>query len=104
MSLSIRSKSFNNLKLEQKDSGYTVTSIVPNLNPADVKIIIDDNMLTVKTEKSDFSEKKGENSYYSYKSYNSFSESISLPTNIDTKNIRATYSEDGFLKIDIPKN
>lgn len=57
-----------------------------------------DDKLTVKAE----SDVREDDYYYRERSYGSFSHSLAVPSNIDTKRIEASY-EDGVLEISLPK-
>lgn len=87
--------------LEQDDS-YTFEAELPGLNKEDVKISVQDNILTLRGEKKD-ERKESKKGYLRMETnYGSFSRSFTLPTTINASKIEAEY-KDGVLKIHIPK-
>lgn len=87
--------------LEEKDR-YTVKAELPGVKQEDIKISLDDNVLTLKGERKSETEKK-DDYYYRERVYGEFSRSFRLPTDVDAEKIEATY-QDGVLKVDIPKS
>lgn len=76
---------------------------LPGLSKEDVKIVIsDENVLTISGEKK--RELKTEDKKYMRleRSYGSFARTFSLPQNLDTGSVNASF-EAGILKITIPK-
>ena len=86
---------------EHKDE-YIVSLAAPGLKKDDFKIEIDDNMLTINSEKEESKEEKDKK--YTRKEYNytSFSRSFSLPEGIKVDKIDAKYT-DGVLQISLPR-
>jgi len=75
---------------------------LPGMNKDDVKVVVHDNMLTLKGERK--SEKKEERaSYYRMERVcGSFYRSFSLPSMVDASKIKAGYTN-GVLEIVLPK-
>ena len=72
------------------------------MDPADISIEVQDNVLTVSGERR-FEEEVKEDKYYRIeRRYGSFSRSIALPQTIDEANIEASY-ENGVLEVCVPK-
>ncbi len=86
---------------ETKDT-VIVRADVPGINPEDLEITISGNVLTIKGEKKQEKEEKGENFYRVERSYGSFVRSVQIPTEIDADKIEASY-KNGVLKIILPK-
>ncbi len=86
----------------ENEKSFNVDIAIPGVDKKDVKIDIDNNLLTVSSEKKE--EKKEEKKNFTRKEfvYNSFSRSFTLPKIIDTEKIKANY-ENGILKIELPK-
>ncbi|MCC8426406.1 Hsp20/alpha crystallin family protein [Mucilaginibacter sp. UR6-11] len=82
---------------------YLVSMSAPGLKKEDFKIDVDENILTISSEKEESKEEKEEK--YTRKEYNysSFSRSFTLPEGADKEKITAKY-EDGVLKITVPHN
>lgn len=72
------------------------------LKPEDIKIEVEDNVLTISGERR-FEEKVEEDKYYRIeRRYGSFSRSIALPQGVNTDGIAANY-ENGVLEVVVPK-
>lgn len=80
-----------------------VTVELPGIAQEDVKIDVDDNLLTISGEKKSEKETREDDLRVSERSYGAFSRSISLPRSVDTDKIEATMSN-GVLKVVAPKD
>ena len=86
---------------EDKDN-VVIKAEMPGLNKDDVKISVQDNVLTLKGEKKQESEEKESDYHRVERSYGSFCRSFQLPTTVKTDKIKANY-KDGVLSITLPK-
>jgi HSP20 family protein len=89
---------------ETKDE-FVVEMAAPGMKKEDFDIQLDNNMLTIRSEKKHENEQKDEDGKYSRRefSYQSFQRSFNLDQQVvDDDNISATY-EDGILSLTIPK-
>jgi HSP20 family protein len=86
----------------ENEKSFNVDIAIPGVDKKDVKINIENNLLTVSSEKKE--EKNEEKKNFTRKEfvYNSFSRSFTLPKIIDTEKIQANY-ENGVLKLELPK-
>lgn len=88
--------------IENKDH-YQLSLSAPGLKKDDFKIDLDDDILTISSEKEDSKEEKdGKYTRQEY-NYSSFSRSFTLPDGAAKEKVSAKY-EDGVLKINIPRN
>ncbi|MBB5396834.1 Hsp20/alpha crystallin family protein [Mucilaginibacter sp. AK015] len=88
--------------IENKDH-YQLALSAPGLKKDDFKVDLDDDVLTISSEKEDSKEEKdGKYTRQEY-NYSSFSRSFTLPEGADKEKLSAKY-EDGVLKINIPRN
>jgi HSP20 family protein len=87
----------------EDDHSYQVEMAAPSLNKDDFKIELNNDVLTISSEKQTENETK-EGQKYTRKefSYQSFSRSFTLPDSVDSDKISAKY-ENGILKVIIPK-
>jgi len=86
----------------ETDKEYLIKAELPEVRKEDVKIMLEDGVITISGERKHEKEHKDENEIRVESFYGSFSRSFSLPENIDAKSIRAE-SRDGVLKVHIPK-
>ncbi|TMI81036.1 MAG: Hsp20/alpha crystallin family protein [Bacteroidetes bacterium] len=93
------------INIRETGNSYEVEMAAPGMNKEDFKVELDNNILTISSEKSDEREEGGENEKYSRRefSYQSFQRSFSLPKEVvDEDKIQARY-RDGVLNLTIPK-
>jgi len=86
----------------EHDNEYDVKVELPGVNKDDVKITMQDNILTIRGEKKQEKESKGSNYHRVERSYGSFQRSFTLPTSVKSEKIEASYN-DGVLSIKLPK-
>ena len=86
---------------EDKDS-VVVKAEMPGLNKDDIKISVQDSILTLKGEKKQEKEEKEIDYHRIERSYGSFCRSFQLPTTVRADKIKANY-KDGVLSIILPK-
>jgi len=80
--------------LAEGDENIVVTAELPGLKPEDVKVTVEDNVLTIEGEKKNESESGKGRTYRVERSFR-------LPA-VDADSISASYSE-GILKVTLPK-
>jgi len=81
----------------------TITMDVPGVRPEDVKISLENNVLTIRGEKQQVEEKKEERWHRYERSYGMFERSFTLPSTVNPEQIEAT-SDNGVLTVRIPKS
>jgi len=87
--------------LEQAD-GIRIIAEIPGVTPPDVKISVEDNVLTLQGAKQQVAEEQTERVHRYERAYGAFERSFTLPATVDTSNIKAAY-ENGVLTITMPK-
>lgn len=87
--------------LEQAD-GIRIIAELPGVNSSDVKIAVEDNVLTIQGVKQQVAEEKTERVHRYERTYGAFERSFTLPHTVDTGNIKAIY-ENGVLTVTLPK-
>ncbi len=87
--------------LEQAD-GIRIIAELPGVNSSDVKIAVEDNVLTIQGVKQQVAEEKTERVHRYERTYGAFERSFTLPHTVDTSNIKAMY-ESGVLTVTLPK-
>jgi HSP20 family protein len=86
---------------EDKDN-VIIKAEMPGMNKEDIKISVQDGVLTLKGEKKQEKEEKDKNYHRIERSYGSFCRSFQLPTSVKSDKIKAGY-KDGVLSIALPK-
>ncbi|HEY7636388.1 MAG TPA: Hsp20/alpha crystallin family protein [Gemmatimonadales bacterium] len=89
--------------VSEDTNSLQITMEVPGVRPSDVKISLENNLLTVRGEKRQESEERNERVHRYERSYGTFERSFALPNTVDPENISAKY-ENGILRISIPKS
>lgn len=86
----------------ENDREIAIRIDLPGIKPEDVKVEMEDNVLTVSGEVGDTIEKEGDRYHYRERSYGSFQRSLRLPSTVDTDKVDASF-ENGVLNIVLPK-
>jgi HSP20 family protein len=79
-----------------------IVAEVPGVNPDDVKISHENNVLTIHGTKQQQAEERSERVHYYERSYGSFHRSFTLPPTVNADGIKAAY-EHGVLTVTLPK-
>jgi HSP20 family protein len=79
-----------------------IVAEVPGVRPEDVKISLENNLLTIRGEKKQEAEERTERVHRYERSYGSFERSFALPSTVDPDKIQATYAN-GVLTVTVPK-
>ena len=75
---------------------------LPGIKPEDVKISLENNLLTIRGEKTQVAEEKAERWHRYERTYGSFERSFTVPTSVDAEHISAAYDA-GVLTVTLPK-
>ena len=88
----------------EKEDRYLVKADLPGMKQEDIKVNLEDNVLTISGERKEEKDEKDEKKHYHYyeRRYGSFARSFTLPNTVKTDEIKAKY-EKGVLHIEIPK-
>ena len=86
---------------EDKDAVKIVAEL-PGVKPEDVKLSLENNLLTIRGEKKQDAEEKNERVHRYERSYGAFERTFSLPSTVDPDRIVADYQH-GILTVSIPK-
>jgi HSP20 family protein len=86
----------------ETDNEFTIRAELPGIEPKDVSVTVDNNVLTLKGERRADKEIKKENYYRMERAYGAFSRSFTLPSFVDTGNVRAEF-KNGLLVLTLPK-
>jgi HSP20 family protein len=86
----------------EAENEITIKAELPGIDPKNITVNVDNNVLTLKGERRFEKEEKKENFHRVERTYGTFSRTFALPTFIDPATVRADY-KDGVLKILLAK-
>jgi HSP20 family protein len=89
-----------NVEVKENGKSYTVNVELPGLDEKDVKVTIEDDLLSIAGEKK--VEHTDDKTHFSERSYGSFTRSFTLPGDADRGAIAAKFAK-GVLVLEIPK-
>lgn len=90
------------IDISEDDKNIYVEAEIPGTRKEDLKITIQDNIITLKGEKKKTEVKSEKNYYRSERVYGSFSRSFTLPVAVNPDNVDARF-EDGILRVKMEK-
>ena len=88
--------------IAETDKAFVIKAEIPEVNKEDVKITVDNGVLTVRGERKQEKEEKGKKFHRVERYYGSFTRSFTLPDNVDETKIKASF-KDGMLNLSIQK-
>jgi HSP20 family protein len=88
--------------ITETDTAYLIKGEIPGVNKEDVKVNIENGLLTMSGERRQEKEEKGKKLHRIERSYGSFMRSFRLPDNIDEAAVKAEF-KDGMLNVTLPK-
>ena len=90
------------LDVMENPENYVVKASVPGVKPEEIEITIDNNMLTIKGETKEETEREEGNYHLRERRSGSFYRSVALPANVKADQIEAV-NENGVLTLTLPK-
>jgi HSP20 family protein len=99
---SSRPNSLPAVNIREDEKNYFLELAVPGMDKKDLKIDINEDVLTVSSESKNESEDKQEGYTRKEFSYSSFVRSFYIPENVNKDSIQANYKE-GILTVSFPK-
>jgi HSP20 family protein len=91
------------VNISENKSGYNLEVAAPGLHKKDFQIEVNGNVLTISGKKEENKEEKEEKFTRKEYNYSSFSRSFTLPEEVQSDKIEATY-DGGILKLSMPKS
>jgi HSP20 family protein len=89
--------------ISEDEKEYLVKAELPEVKKEDVKLTVQDNVLSITGERKYEKEEKGKKYHRVERSYGSFMRSFTLPEDADGTKVAAEY-KDGVLKVHLPKS
>lgn len=88
--------------ISETDREFTIKAEIPEVKKEEVKVAVDNGVLTIQGERKQEKEEKDKKYHRIERFYGSFARSFTLPDNVDTEKIKASF-KDGMLNLSIPK-
>jgi HSP20 family protein len=88
--------------ISETDNEFMIKAEIPEVNKEDVKVSVENGVLTIQGERRQEKEEKGKKFHRVERYYGSFVRSFTLPDNIDATKIKASF-KDGMLNVQVPK-
>ncbi|MCS6284585.1 MAG: Hsp20/alpha crystallin family protein [Nitrospira sp.] len=89
--------------ISETDGEYLIKAELPEVKKDDVKVTLEDGILTIQGERRREKDEKTTKYHRVERSYGSFVRSFSLPDQVDENGVKAEY-RDGMLNLRIPKS
>lgn len=89
--------------ISETDKAYLIKAEIPEVKKEDVKVTVENGMLTIQGERKMEKEEKGKKFHRIERSYGSFVRSFRLPDGVDETKAKAEF-KDGMINITLPKS
>ncbi len=89
--------------ISETEGEYQIKAEIPDVKKEDVKVTLEDGVLTIQGERKHEKEEKGRKYHRIERSYGSFVRTFSLPDVIDDDKVKAEF-KDGVLNLHLPKS
>lgn len=93
---------FPAVNVKENDNAFELEVVAPGIKKDGFKLEITDEIMTISGEAESTEEKETKKYYRQEYSFESFSRQFTLPDNINTEKVEASYN-DGVLRINLPK-
>jgi HSP20 family protein len=90
------------MDLVEGDGEFVLRADLPGVGEDDVKVELEDNVLTISGERRSSHEERKEGYYRVERASGTFSRSLTLPEGVEADSVEATF-ENGVLEVRIPK-
>src|SRR6476660_7988533 len=89
--------------VSETDGGYQIKAEIPDVKKEDVKVTLEDGVLTIQGVRRHEQEGKGKKFHRIERSYGSFVRTFSLPDAVEAEHVKAEF-KDGLLNLHLPKS
>jgi len=89
--------------VSETDGDYQIKAEIPDVKKEDVKVTVENGVLTIQGERKQEKEEKGKKYHRVERSYGSFVRSFTLPDLVDEEKVKAEF-KDGVLNLQLPKS
>ena len=90
------------IDISENEKSILIDAEIPGVPKENLKLTLQDNILTIEGEKKKRSEEKEKNFYREERSFGKFKRSFTLPVEVDSDNVDAKFN-DGTLEIKLNK-
>jgi len=90
------------VNIRETEAAFLIEAELPGLTKKDVEITLENNLLKLSGERRFEKDTKEENYHRVERSYGSFLRTFSLPSQVDSDGVKATF-KDGVLTVEVPK-
>jgi HSP20 family protein len=90
------------LDLSETKDALVVKAEIPGVDPKDIQVSMQDQMLVIKGEKQQEKEEKDERYHRVERSYGAFARTVRLPSGVDAGKVTASF-KNGLLTVTLPK-
>jgi HSP20 family protein len=89
--------------VSETDGEYQIKAEIPDVKKEDVKVTLEDGVLTIQGQRKQEKEDKGTKYHRVERAYGSFVRSFTLPDLVDEQKVNAEF-KDGVLNLQLPKS
>jgi HSP20 family protein len=89
------------VNVKQTENGVEVTAELPGIDEKNIEVSLADNALTIRGEKKEEKDEKGEGWFVSERSFGSFMRTVPLPVEVDQAKASAQF-KNGVLTVTLP--
>lgn len=89
--------------ISETDTAYLIKGEIPGVKKEDVKVTVQDGMLTIQGERKMEKEEKGKKFHRVERSYGSFVRSFRVPDDADENKVKAEF-KDGMINVTLAKS
>jgi len=89
--------------ISETEAGYLIKAEIPEVKKEDVKVTIENGMLTISGERKQEKEEKDKKFHRIERSYGSFVRSFRMPDDAEENTVKADF-KDGMLNVTLPKS
>ena len=89
--------------ISETENEYQIKAEIPDVKKEDVKVTLEDGVLTIQGQRKQETEEKGKKFHRIERSYGSFVRTFSLPDVIEEDKVKAEF-KDGVLNLHLPKS
>lgn len=90
------------LDVEEDEDSFVLHVELPSVDPDEVEVSLEENVLTVAGERRFYSDKESDGFRRIERNFGRFHRSVRLPDRVDATRVAATY-RDGLLTVTVPK-